>query len=122
MNNQSINKEELSREATELLHLLERYASFNDSARNVLDRFSGLIIGAIQKNIEEPNYRGFLPEELWEDGELNQYSDLCDAAARFSVLLQGWNSLEEFRSAMKEVKSRETMDELELIRKNKEKK
>ncbi len=92
-----INKEELAREARNLVKMLKYYEKEYPAAGELLRRKQELFSSAIEGRISTPLREGFFPEELWMDGELFELTELCDCAARFSILLQGWRSIEEFR-------------------------
>lgn len=88
-----INKNELSRVAAELLGLLESYKEKSRAAEKVFLESKGLLKRAINGEIESPIKMGFLPWEFSRGGDLFGLDDLCDAAARFHLLLRGAKSL-----------------------------
>ncbi|GAA4354693.1 hypothetical protein [Kangiella marina] len=92
-----INREELARETRSLVKMLKYYEEEYPAAGELLRRKQELFSSAVEERISTPLREGFFPEELWMDGELFELTGLCDCAARFSILLQGWSSIEEFR-------------------------
>jgi hypothetical protein len=88
-----VNKSELSRVAAELLRLLEAYRRKSNAAEKVFVESKSLLKQAINGEIESPVKAGFLPWEFWRGGDLFGLEDLCEAAARFHLLLRGAKSL-----------------------------
>ena len=110
----SINKAELSEVAREFLRLLEKYQVNHDSAKNVLNRSRALIERAINREIDTPMPKGFFPEEFWEDSDLFKYNDLGDAVAKFSLLLEGVESLDRVKKTVHDIERQAEVDEQEL--------
>lgn len=113
----SINKAELSDAAKEFLSLLEKYQVKHQSAKNVLNRCRTLIESAINGEIDTPMPKGFFPEEFWEDSDLFQYHDLGDAVAKFSLLLEGAESLDKVKKAVHDIEKQAVSEEAELLKK-----
>lgn len=113
----SVNKEELSGVAKEFLILLEKYQVDHKSAKNVLNRSRPLIERAMNGEIDVPIPKGFFPEEFWEDSDLFQYDDLGDVAAKFSLLLEGAESLDQVKKAVHDIEKQAASEEAELLRK-----
>ncbi len=113
----SINKSELSDVAREFLKLLEKYQPNHQSAKNVLNRSRILIEKAINGDIDTPMPKGFFPEEFWEDGDLFQYNDLGDAVAKFSLLLEGADSLDKVKKTVHDIEKKAASEEAELLKK-----
>jgi len=88
-----VNKNELSRVAADLLRLLEDCREKSQAAEKVLVEGKALLKQAINGEIESPIKGGFLPWEFWRGGDLFGFDELCDAAARFHLLLRGAKSL-----------------------------
>ena len=116
----SINKTELSDVAKEFLSLLEKYQVKHQSAKNVLNRSRALIERAINGEIGAPMPKGFFPEEFWEDSDLFQYDDLGDAVAKFSLLLEGAESLDKVKKSVRDIEKRAESEEEELLKKLKD--
>ncbi len=110
----SVNKVELSKVAREFLSLLEKYQINHQSARDVLNRSRVLIEKAINGEIDTPMPKGFFPEEFWEDSDLFQYRDLGDAVAKFSLLLEGAESLDHVKKIVHDIEKQAEKDEQEL--------
>ena len=117
----TINKKETSQVAKELLELLEKYQRCNTSAKaavkDVLKKHNDLIVRAINMEIDKPIRDGFRPEEFRSDGYLSRYSELEDAAAKFSLLLRGANSIDELNKIVNEIVKQAEQDEIELRKK-----
>jgi hypothetical protein len=113
----TINKAELSVIAKEFLSLLERYQVNHQSAKNVLDRSRALIEKAINGEIDDPMPKGFFPEEFWEDSDLFPYADLGDAVAKFSLLLEGAESLDKVKRGVHDIERQAEREEEALIKK-----
>ena len=88
-----VNKNELSHVALELLKLLERYRSKSRAAEKVLLESKQLLKRAIDYQIDSPIKMGFFQWEYSRGGALFGIDELCDAAARFHLLLRGAKSL-----------------------------
>jgi hypothetical protein len=110
----TVNKAELSEVAREFLCLLEKHQVNHQSAKNVLNRSRSLIEKAINGEIDTPMPKGFFPEEFWEDSDLFQYRDLGDAVAKFSLLLEGAESLDQVKKTVQDIERQAEKDEQEL--------
>lgn len=113
MYSNEINKQQLSEAARELLILLEKYQESNSSVGRLLARKKALLQKAINGDINAPVPGGFFPEELWEDGDLYEFTDLGDTAAKFSLLLKG-ATLEGLDEIIGDIERHEVDDDLFL--------
>ena len=113
-----ININELALIAEKLEALLISYSSSHKGAHDVLSRHKDLITKAKNKEITQVNYKGFLPEEMLENGNLFELTKLCETAAQFSILLKGWASLEHFHNKINNVNNISEQEEKEFREKH----
>ncbi|WP_217475237.1 hypothetical protein [Stutzerimonas stutzeri] len=114
MFSERINKEELSGVATRFRDLLIKYSSAYPDAQRVLERASDLLEKAINRNINDPYRKGFLPEEFWESGTLFPLEDLSEKCAQFSLLLKGAISIKAIKSGVQIIEEQAEIDEKEF--------
>ncbi|UHQ54975.1 MULTISPECIES: hypothetical protein [unclassified Microbulbifer] len=114
MFSEKINKNELSQVASEFKSLLVKYSDSYIEAKNILSRASSLINKAINRDIDAPYRRGFLPEEFWESGALFEVDDLAEKCSQFSLLLKGAKSIEAVVEGVRKIEKQAEIDEREF--------
>lgn len=115
-----MNKKELSEVAEKLERLLQQYAVTNRHAREVYNSCKPLLEKAKLGSIEEPVPGGWFHVYLEPGYALSEINDLSQAAAEFSVLLKGWDSLEDFRSEFAKMEEKALQEEAEIRKKTKD--
>jgi hypothetical protein len=113
-----INKNELSQVASEFRTLLAKYSASYVDAKNILECTSSLLDKAINREIDTPYRKGFLPEEFWESGALFEVDDLAEKCSQFSLLLKGANSIEAVVKGVHDIEKQAESDEQEFRTRN----
>ena len=109
-----MNKKELYETATKLEELLVKYSFTEPQAIDVLKSVKDILKNAINGEINEPLPGGWFHIYLEPGYELAKISELTQIAAEFSILLEGWSSLEEFSKKMDKIELIAEKEEREL--------
>ena len=92
-----MNKDNLAGAAMKLDALYKKYTPQYEQARVVYESCKPLLEKAMNKKIDTAIPAGWFHIYLEPGYDLANIDDLSQAAAEFSILLKGWNSIEDFR-------------------------